>query len=72
MALRVAAARAIEGDALVGPKPMFGGAERMLPRQKQTQLQATAAKRGGDRCKFDRFWTGSDDEVDTRTGQPSP
>ena len=72
MAMRVATAGTIQHDALITAQPVLVGAERMLAGQNQARRQGASAKRCGDRCKLDCFWTGSDNDVDTRTGQPSP
>ena len=51
---------------------MLSGAERMLAGQDQAWRQAAGGQGGGYGRKLDRFWTGSNDKVDTRTGQASP
>ena len=44
----------------------------MLAGENQTRRQSAGAQGGRDRRKLDGFWTGSDNDVDTLTGQPSP
>jgi hypothetical protein len=65
MTVRVTAAGAIQGDARKNGKAMLLGAQGMLAGQDQPQGKPAPLKGGGDWCKLDGFWTGSDDDVGT-------
>lgn len=65
MPLRVIAAPAIKRDEVMGFQPVLRRVQRMLPRQDKPQRQAASAESIGDGSKFDGFWTGSDNDVDT-------
>jgi hypothetical protein len=51
---------------------MLGRDEWVLAGENQAQFDAAPVQSGGNWAKLDCFRTGSDDDVDTRTGQPSP
>ena len=70
--VRIAMAGAVKLDPVVGAQSVVGRAQRVLAGEDQTRRKAAAAERGRDRRKLDGFWTGPDNDVDTRTGQPSP
>jgi hypothetical protein len=68
----IPAARASELDLVEGSQSVLGAAKRVLAGQDQARRQAATGQCDGYGRKLDRFWTGSDNEVDTRTMQPSP
>jgi hypothetical protein len=45
---------------------------RVLPSEDQRRFRAALRKRVRDRCQFDRFGPGADDQADVREIQPSP
>ena len=72
MGLWVGTARTVQAGMPIALKAMLIGTKRMLAGKDQARLEPAAAQGSGDRCKLDCFWASSDDNVDTRTGQPSP
>jgi len=72
MTIGIATSGAGEYDLLIRRQRVLGGVQGMLACQDQTLREAATCQCGGYGRKLDRFWAGSNDEVDTRTGQPSP
>jgi len=72
MAAMVGIARTIQPDTIIAGKTVLGRVKGVLTGEDQARRQATALQCGGNGRKLDRFWTSSDNEVDTRTKQPSP
>jgi hypothetical protein len=72
MAIGIATAAAREYDLLIRGQSVLCGVQGMLAGQGQARREAAICQCGGDWRKLDSFWAGSDNEVDTRTGQPSP
>lgn len=65
-------ARAFELDALVAAQPVRRRVDRMLAGQKDARRPAAVRQGGRDGRKLDRFWTGTDNDVDPLAAQPSP
>jgi hypothetical protein len=72
MLVGIATARAAEPDLTISVQPVLSGIQRMLPGEDQARSKRALRQGGGNGRKLDRFWTSSDNEVDTRTGQLSP
>ena len=72
MGVVIRAAGAMQLDAFKAREAMIGGIQRVLSGENQARLQAATVQCGGYGRKLDGFWTGPDNEVDTRTMQPSP
>jgi hypothetical protein len=72
MGVVIGTAGAIQPDVIETRKAMLRRIQRVLSGEDKARRQAAARQCGGYGRKLDRFWTGSDNEVDTRTIQPSP
>jgi hypothetical protein len=62
----------MEFDARKSGKAMLGRPQGVLAGEDQAHGEPAPGQGSDDGRKLDRFWTGSDNDVDTRTGQPSP
>jgi hypothetical protein len=72
MGIVIGTAGAIQLDPVEVRKAVLSGVQGVLAGENQARRKAALLQGGGYGRKLDRFWTGSDNEVDTRTKQPSP
>jgi hypothetical protein len=72
MPVRILLARAAEVACAVTGQSEIAGIEQLLPGEEKRRMEAAQVQRMSDRCEFDGFRPGPDDQPDFSGTQPSP